>query len=212
MSKPIKCGAVVLCGGESRRMGRAKATLPFGGEAMLQRVVRLLGEATDPIVVVAAREQALPPLPAEVGIARDERPAQGPLEGLRVGLAALAGRCDAAYATSCDVPLLVPAFVSTMIDLLGDHDIAVPIEDEFHHPLAAVYRVGIVPQIERLLAADQRRPVFLYQNLRTRRIPVADLKQADPSLRTLSNLNQPADYLAALAAAGLPIPPDFPNA
>ena len=36
-------GAVVLCGGESRRMGRPKAWLPFGPERMLQRVVRLGG-------------------------------------------------------------------------------------------------------------------------------------------------------------------------
>ena len=47
-------GAVVLCGGESRRMGRPKAWLPFGPELMLQRVVRLVGTVARPIVVVAA--------------------------------------------------------------------------------------------------------------------------------------------------------------
>ena len=41
-------------------MGLAKATLPFGPEAMLQRVVRLLGAVVRPIVVVAAPEQELP--------------------------------------------------------------------------------------------------------------------------------------------------------
>ena len=37
-------------------MGVPKATLPFGPEMMLQRVVRLLGSVVSPIVVVAARE------------------------------------------------------------------------------------------------------------------------------------------------------------
>lgn len=56
-------GAVVLCGGESRRMGRAKAWLPFGPERMLQRVVRLVREAVGPVVVVAAPGQECPPCP-----------------------------------------------------------------------------------------------------------------------------------------------------
>src|SRR5213075_573405 len=102
-SMPMNVGGIVLCGGRSRRMGRAKATLPFGPELMLQRVVRLLSEVVEPIVVVAAPGQELPPLAASVQIARDEREGRGPLEGLSAGLAAMAGRADAVYATSCDV-------------------------------------------------------------------------------------------------------------
>ncbi|MGZ6054814.1 MAG: molybdenum cofactor guanylyltransferase, partial [Isosphaeraceae bacterium] len=55
-------GAVILCGGESRRMGQPKAWLPFGPERMLQRVVRLVSTVTGPIVVVAAPGQELPSL------------------------------------------------------------------------------------------------------------------------------------------------------
>ena len=55
--------ASCLCGGKSTRMGVPKATLPFGPETMLQRVVRLLGTVVSPIVVVAARGQELPELP-----------------------------------------------------------------------------------------------------------------------------------------------------
>ena len=106
-----RSGGIVLCGGKSTRMGVAKATLPFGPETMLQRVVRLLGTVVSPIVVVAARDQDLPVLPPDVIVTRDEREARGPLEGLRAGLKALPPAVDAAYVTSCDVPLLVPAFV-----------------------------------------------------------------------------------------------------
>src|SRR5688572_5776003 len=105
-------------------MGVPKATLPFGTETMLQRVVRLLGTVVSPVLVVAAQGQSLPGLPDEVRVARDEREARGPLEGIRAGLSGLPESTDAAYITSCDVPLLVPAFVERMIDLMGDHDIA----------------------------------------------------------------------------------------
>ena len=86
-----------MCGGKSTRMGVPKATLPFGPETMLQRVVRLLGTVASPIVVVAARNQPLPPLPDEVRIARDEREAKGPLEGIRAGLSALPPSVDAGW-------------------------------------------------------------------------------------------------------------------
>ncbi len=203
----MKRGGIVLCGGQSSRMGRDKATLPFGPEVMLQRVVRLLGEALEEIdsviVVVAAPNQKLPPLPDVIHVVRDHREGRGPLEGLYAGLTEVQGRADAVFATSCDVPLLVPAFVDRMFDLLGEHDIAVPKDDKFHHPLAAVYRAGVVlREVEALLAADRLRPFFLFERCTTREVPTADLRSVDANLATLSNLNRPEDYEQALAAAG----------
>lgn len=183
-------------------MGLAKATLPFGPELMLQRVVRLLSLVVQPIVVVAAPSQDLPPVPSDVLITRDEREGRGPLEGLLAGLTAVAPHALCAYATSCDVPLLVPEFVSAMIARLGDADIAVPVEGQFPHPLAAVYRTAVLPHIHELLAADQLRPAFLYDRVATHRVPSDELRSVDPQLTTLRNLNRPEDYLAALAEAG----------
>jgi molybdopterin-guanine dinucleotide biosynthesis protein A len=195
-------GGIVLCGGKSTRMGVPKATLPFGPETMLQRVVRLLGTVVSPIVVVAAREQSLPELPAGVKIAHDEREQRGPLEGLRAGLKALPDSLEFAYITSCDVPLLEPAFVERMVELLGDHDIAVMEIDGFPHPLSAVYRRDTLPHVEALLEKDKLRPVFLFDAVRTRRVRPEEMLSVDPQLRTLRNLNTREDYLAALAEAG----------
>jgi len=101
--------------------------------------------------------------------------------------------------TSCDVPLLVPAFVERLIALLGEHDVAVMEIDGFAHPLSAVYRRGTLPQVEALLAADRLRPVFLFDAVKTRRVNPADMTSADPQLLTLRNLNTPRDYEEALA-------------
>jgi molybdopterin-guanine dinucleotide biosynthesis protein A len=202
-------GGVILCGGKSSRMGYPKAMLPFGPELMLPRVVRLLSEVVGPIVVVAARDQELPPLPASIQVAYDERLERGPLEGLLAGLSALGNQIDAAYVTSCDVPLLQPSFVREMIARLGEHDIAVPVEEKYQHPLAAVYRTSVVPRIRDLLAHDQLRPVFLFDRASTVRVPVEELRRVDPDLQTLANLNHPADYWAALQAAGFEAPPEM---
>lgn len=200
-------GAIILCGGQSTRMGRDKATLPFGPETMLQRVVRLLGEVvpTANVVVVAAVDQKLPTLPDGVAIAHDLRPARGPLEGLAAGLRSLPPDIDAAYVTSCDVPLLSPAFVRRMFDLLDEpgisrYDIAVPREDAHHHPLAAVYRPSVLSAVERLLSANRLRPRFLFDEVSTREVSADDLRCVDPRLDTLKNLNTPEDYRAALTS------------
>ena len=184
-------------------MGFPKELLPFGAETMLQRVARLLGTIASPLVVVAAPQQSLPGLPAAVTVARDEQEGRGPLEGLRAGLKALPSTVDVAYVTSCDAPLLVPGFVQRMIELLGEHDIAVMEIDGFPHPLSAVYRRSTLRHVEALLAADRLRPVFLFEAVRTRRVTPAEVVDIDPALLTLRNLNNRADYLDALSRAGL---------
>ena len=195
-----KKGAIILCGGKSSRMGRDKASLPFGSELMLQRVVRLLSEVVDSsaIVVVSAAGQILPPLPPQIHVACDENPGRGPLEGLAAGLKAMPDHAEAVYATSCDVPLMATGFVSAMFNHLGNHEIAVPVEGEFHHPLAAVYRPRVLTTVQQLLSANRLRPRFLFDEVDTTEVDVASLRDVDPTLSTLMNLNHPEDYEKAL--------------
>ena len=199
----MNVGGIVLCGGQSKRMGRPKAWLPFGSELMLQRVVRLLAEAVKPIVVVAAPDQDVPRLPPDIAIVRDEEKGPGPLQGLAAGLAALHDRIDAAYLSSCDVPFLRPAFVQRMIDLVGEHSICVPYAGGYHHPLAAVYRIGVKEAVNRLLAENRQRPLFLFETVPTRIVEAGDLADVDADLATLRNLNTPEEYEAALREAQL---------
>jgi molybdopterin-guanine dinucleotide biosynthesis protein A len=117
-------------------------------------------------------------------------------------LKALPRNIDAAYVTSCDVPLLVPAFVTQMIDLAQGFDIAVMEIDGFPHPLSALYRRATLPHVEDLLAHDRLRPFFLFERVNTRRVRPEEIT-SDPDMRTLRNLNTREDYEQALALAGL---------
>lgn len=201
----LKVGGIVLCGGRGKRMGASKATLPFGQELMLPRVVRILSEVVEPIVVVAGSGQQLPQLPPNTIVARDEREGNGPLEGLRVGLRSIAPHAESAYVTSCDAPLLTGKFISRMIAELGQYDAAVPIENDFHHPLAAVYRTKAVEKIEQQLARDRRKMSEFLGKLETNFVSVERLRACDRDLWSLHNVNCPADYLRALESAGFQI-------
>jgi molybdopterin-guanine dinucleotide biosynthesis protein A len=195
----LKAGGIVLCGGQSRRMGRPKAWLPMGRELLLQRVVRIVREVAQPVVVVAAPRQDLPPLPSEVQVVHDKREGRGPLEGLAAGLRRIQDLgADAAYLSSTDVPFLSAGFVEKVLSLLGESWIAVPLVGEQHHPLAGVYRTACLAAIDRLLAADRLRPIFLFDQVPTRLIGADELTGVDPALDSVRNVNSPEDYQLAL--------------
>jgi molybdopterin-guanine dinucleotide biosynthesis protein A len=199
-------GGVVLCGGRSARMGSPKAWLDFGGEALLQRVLRRVAEVAAPVVVVAAPGQDVPPLPAEIAIVRDPVEGRGPLQGIAAGLAALEGRVEAAFVASTDAPFLHPALIHRLAALRGEaYDIAVPRAEGHLHPLAAVYGMRARAAAEALLAADRLRTTLLFEQVRTLvadpalLLADADLAAADPELRSLRNVNTQEAYAAALA-------------
>ena len=177
-------------------MGQPKAWLPFGPERLLQRVVRLVREAVGPVVVVAAPGQECPPLSDSVRIVRDSVLGRGPLQGLAAGIAALPDPVELAYASATDVPFLQPVWIGRLHTLIGDHDLAIPFAEGYHHPLAALYRrTTVLPAIEALLREDRLRPVLLMEAVRTRVVEAEELRAVDPELRTLRNLNAPEDYL-----------------
>lgn len=201
----MQLAGIILCGGNSSRMGTPKALLPFGPELLLQRVVRLLSTVADPVVVVAAPHQRLPKLASDIRIAYDRRQARGPLEGLHAAFAALAGEAELAYVSGCDAPLLSLAFVTRLATSIARHDAAVPTVDGRHHPLSAVYRTTVMPHIESMLANDQLRLTDLLDRIDTRYVTAEELRAVDPQLDSLRNLNHPADYMAALSDAGLSV-------
>jgi molybdopterin-guanine dinucleotide biosynthesis protein A len=202
--------AIILCGGASRRMGRPKAWLPFGPETLLARAARVVGTIAEPVLVVAAPDQELPPLPAAVAVVRDPIAHHGPLQGLATGLDALPDSTDLVYVTGTDVPFFEPRWPLRLAELIGDDDLAIPLVDGFHHPLAALYRrATVLPAVRSLLAAGRLRPVFLMEAVATRVVTAEELRPVDPALGTLRNLNTTADYLAALAAIGFEPPGDL---
>src|SRR5262245_55084723 len=116
--------AIVLCGGRGTRMGRDKAVLAFGSETMLARVVRLVREVADDVVLVAREGQ---PLPGGFEAVRDPAEGLGPLAGIAVGLGAIRG--EHAFVAACDMPLLRPALAQRLVELSQGVEACVPVVD-----------------------------------------------------------------------------------
>lgn len=188
-------------------MGTAKAALEWHGSTLLQRTAGIVGRAVDgPVVVVRAPGQPLPALPAAVLVVDDPVEGRGPLQGIAVGLAAVADRAAAAFVCSTDLPFLHTVFVQRVVAALTDDwDVVLPRARGFNQPLAAVYRTSLAGAVEALLAADRLRPAFLFEQCRTLRLDdealLADplLAAADPHLESVRNVNDTDEYAAARA-------------
>jgi len=192
-------GAIVLCGGFSRRMGRDKASLPFGAETLLERTVRVVREAVDEVVLVAREGQEVPAGLAPV--ARDPARGLGPLAGIAAGLRAL--RAERAFVTACDAPFLKAAFVRRLLELANGWDVAVPVLNGFHMTAAAVYAASVAPLAERLVREGRLRPLFLVQSVNARLVRPEELRDVDPDLESFRGCNTADEYRAALREAGL---------
>lgn len=197
----------MLAGGRSSRMGKSKAGLPWHGSTLLRRTVGVVARGVvGPVVVVRARAQPLPELPDDVEVREDDQEGLGPLQGLAIGLHALHDVADVAFCCSTDLPFLHTAFVARVVEAMDDaHDVVLPIAHGHRQPLAAAYRPSLAAEVDDLLASGQLKPAFLFDRCRVLRLSdddlIADprLAAADPSLDSLVNVNEPADYEQAHA-------------
>jgi molybdopterin-guanine dinucleotide biosynthesis protein A len=94
--------AVVLAGGQSRRMGRDKARIIIAGEPLLERTVRVAAAAGLPVIVVG-RQRPPDYCGLDVPFFEDQVPGAGPLGGL---LTALRMTGTSVLLLACDLPRL----------------------------------------------------------------------------------------------------------
>lgn len=176
-------------------MGTPKAWLEFGGRPLLEILVERLSSAFPTVRVIGAPGQDLPPTTAE--LLRDELPDQGPVGGLVTGLRDL--REPFAFACSCDVPFLRIELAEYLANAVKEHEVAICEWEGRLQPLHAVYAASMQPLFQQQLAAGNRRPIAVLDQVRTRRVQEAEIRAVDPEGLSFLNVNTPQEYQEALA-------------
>jgi molybdopterin-guanine dinucleotide biosynthesis protein A len=180
---------IVLAGGLSTRMGRDKASLPWGDSDLLHTVLERLVPVCSELVVVSniERDIAVP----GVKMVPDRFFRCGPLGGMHAGL--LASSNDYNFIVACDMPNLNTAAVAYIRTVAAGYAAAVPFIAGYYNPLHAVYHRSCLTHIERLLAEERYRILDFYPLINLRQISEEELRQFDPELKMLDNLNSPDD-------------------
>jgi molybdopterin-guanine dinucleotide biosynthesis protein A len=203
-SERLPITGVVLAGGRSRRMGRDKALVRLGGQALVERLSGMLAQVCEGGVIVAAGDSealAALSLPEGTGVLADAVAHQGPLGGLATALSAT--RTEWAFVAGVDMPFVRPEVVRALWTELAAAknpahvDVVMPVGEKGPEPLLALYRRECLGALRDTLAAGERRVTGLHARLCVREVPVEALRAADPELVSLVNVNTAEDLAAA---------------
>jgi molybdopterin-guanine dinucleotide biosynthesis protein A len=209
---PLAATVIILAGGRSSRMGgRPKALLPWAGATLLEHIAaQARAAARETLLVLRSEEAALlrrvavvggeglqaPPGVTGVG---DVYAGCGPLGGLHAGLRA--ARFERCLLVGCDMPFVRPRIMRALLARLSGSDAAVPRTAEGPHPLVAAYSRRCLAAAEAQLASDDRRMTSLLERVRVRWVTERELRELDPDLRCLVNVNTRQDYRRAMELA-----------
>lgn len=171
-------------------MGRNKALLPWKGATVIEEVYRKMSAIFHEVILVTNHPEAYAFLPCRK--VPDIFPGLGCLAGIHSGL-----RHSAAshiFAVACDMPCLEEKAVRYLLSIREEGDAVVPEGELGPEPLHAVYGAGVVPAIEEALTSGERRIRSIFEAIRVRKVPMMELAEFTPGLRSFRNINTPEDY------------------
>jgi molybdopterin-guanine dinucleotide biosynthesis protein A len=168
---PPRPAALLLTGGRSRRMGRDKAGLVVGGEALGEHTAALLRQVAHPVLEVGPGHTTLT-------ATLEDPPGSGPLVALAAGARALRRlhHQGPTLVVATDLPRLTVAFLQLLAGypVTGPDDSVVPRDPSLRpQPLCARYSPAALAAAERLVAEGNRAMTALLA-----RIPVVWLDPA----------------------------------
>ncbi len=182
-----RCGAVILCGGQSRRMGTCKALLTVEGESVLHRLAGALS---------FFEERLLSANDASLGaglswtVVEDRFPGLGPGAGLHAAL--LASKKEALLCVPCDLPAFSEQAARCLLAQYPGDCAAMVCRDSTGqlHPLCGIYTREMLPALERRLVAGCCRMTEVLEDAPMVVLDTAGLLPDD----VFFNMNTPADY------------------
>jgi molybdopterin-guanine dinucleotide biosynthesis protein A len=188
----MKITAVLLAGGESRRMGKDKATLLFRGKALWKFQLELLRKLKPTEMFVSARTDPVW-RPADVHFVADDPPSRGPLSGLAASLAKM--RTKHLLALAIDMPLMTEKYLTFLCCQIEPcRGVIAKIEDRFE-PLATIYPQEALANVQSALTATD----FSLQTVASRLVAEGKLQLipvTEDQRKLFLNVNELSDLVA----------------
>lgn len=190
------CTAIILAGGDSRRMGRDKAMMPFADNTLIHSVITImqgLFPATVLSVKVHRQEIDLPQV-------CDMHENGGPLTGLVTTLGRIA--TPWAFVVACDMPFISPELVRQLSEHRGQYQAVVPIVDGHLQPMAAFYSVSAIAVMRATLALGDKSMSGAIRNLNVSYVDETRMLSSETALRSFIDLDTPQDWAQAQVEIG----------
>lgn len=185
----------MLAGGKSSRMGFNKAFIEFGGRRLIEATVERLSRLFPEVLIVATDLDLYAYL--GVRVIPDLIPNSGSLGGIYTGLSAAVD--PKAFFVACDMPFLSGDLIALLIREAEDWDVVVPRAAGELQPMHAVYAKACLPFIKEAIEAKRFKIAGFFPKVRVKTIEEPALREVDPTLLGLMNVNTPDELERAEA-------------
>jgi molybdopterin-guanine dinucleotide biosynthesis protein A len=188
----MKIRAVLLAGGESRRMGEDKATLSLHGKPLWQVQLDLLRRLEPAEIFLSARSDP-PWRPSDVPWVADDPPSRGPLSGLTAALSQMRG--THLLSLAIDMPFMTENLRSLCQQVMPDRGV-LPMIGGRAEPLAAIYPAESHAAFLAALSGVE----FSLQKIVRELVEIGQLRVLHVTKEQellFRNLNEPADFRRA---------------
>ena len=182
-----------VAGGQSERMGRDKALLPWRGTTLLDHALMRLRDVCGEAHILCGpedryREHGETLVDAVAGV--------GPLGGVCAALEGLPAGGQGLF-LAVDLPHVPPALLSRLLSLVPGFDAVVPMTGKGPEPLCAVYGRGCLGPILHRLDDGERKMTCFWPDVHVRLVGEAELAEFGETARLFRNINTPEDFAAA---------------
>jgi molybdenum cofactor guanylyltransferase len=187
------CTAVIMAGGNSRRMGQDKANLVLGERTLLQSVAATLQPLFAEVVISVRQPRPEIDLPQVC----DDPAYSGPL----AGLAATLERATTPwiFIVACDMPFITPVVIDYLALQRAEYQAVVPVVGGHPQPMAAFYAKSCLDEVRACLHGKGKHSFrALLDTMCVCYVSEAQMKAVDPQLRSFFDLDTPQDVTRAM--------------
>lgn len=190
---------VIQAGGESRRMGQSKATVPFAGRPLICRLVERVGPVADELVITTNEPDKLEFLQSQypqydIRLVRDAFDLRGALPGLYTAL--LAARNPYVAVIACDMVFASASLVVAESLAMNESgaDVVVPSNKHGFEPFHALYRrTGCLPAVQAALERGEKRAQAFFSDVDVCEFSQDRVLEAEPMGGCFINANTPEE-------------------
>lgn len=183
----MDCTAVILAGGEARRMGADKAGTLMHGKPLLQHVLEKLQPLFAEIVISVRKQRD------DVSCAQiiDLSQGRGPMVGIQAALEQVSTHWI--FVIACDMPFVSTSLIRLLASKRESHDAVVCYAHERPQPLFGFYARSCLPMMRTSIANEERSMIRLLGALDSYMLAEMQVKAIDPELMSLISLDSAED-------------------
>ncbi|WP_407413391.1 molybdenum cofactor guanylyltransferase [Methanobrevibacter sp.] len=192
---------IILCGGQSRRMGQDKGSMIIQDKPMIKHILSTLNHHIDEVVIVLNDKTRIDNYSSFINpdeytypitFIEDKIKNKGPMPGIMTGLSQISS--DYALILPCDSPYVSSNYITTIFtEIDTDFKAIVPYHDaenklKTSEPLHSIYNKSIISEIEKLVNNDILHIKGLIEKIDTKFVLIDDKKIEKKEFRNLNRL------------------------